>query len=354
MSNVKYVGAMPMMKNLPRESHLSVHGGFFEYAQENLSPQRLYDIRFYEMYVPLYQRLVAANTKTSLKSVMEKRDAHIEDADKYFALINQNIMLKTRESDDATIISDANILKDIIVPYKSLTNKSIKDKITKYRNLINKLAEYPDSINELNIKHLCDKLSAETEEADKASDEIILSKAKNNEYRLTDIRPQIDTVYRNAMDYLNNRWAVEGNDFECKEFMLNWSKKIDTYKSQYAISEGIRLAAKQRKELENEESEVVDGDKKNKKYYTLPKSRKIRFVDINAGRIVSTPLNDQQEKYPNAKEWKVELNMDSWQNGDIAWVFVGGKKVYYELIDRRSIDIDPLHEEWEAAWKLLE
>ena len=289
----KSIGTMGMISKLSNATHLSVHRAFFNCVENHLPARRFDEVGMREIYVPLYNRLVKANNKVTPKSLMKKRDGHIAEADKYYRLLRQSIEVLVKENGDVTVVCNAKILNDIFIAYGNITKKPLKDKLTIYLNFIEELQKNMNSITVSGVKRLYGKLAEEVLEADNSHLEIIMYKTNCSQNRAIDIRPQIDNAYRNTIEFLNNRWALEKDKFDSEMFMLVWSKKVAEFKNQYAIKEGGRISAKQRSE-ENASGENAESPAKPKKRYKLPIPRDVRFVDIDAGKIVRNP----QEKEP--------------------------------------------------------
>jgi hypothetical protein len=77
--------------------------------------------------------------------------------------------------------------------------------------------------------------------------------------------------------------------------------------------------------------------------------------DIDDGTDIPEEIPEEEDDmYPNAKEYNDEVSVSNSLVGDIFYIFVNGEKVYYKLLDRYQVTFfAPGSEGSEAVWEKL-
>jgi len=345
------IGVISVIKRLTNQTHLALMILFEKYVENHLPLQRRNEIRFYEVFVPLRKRLGEANNKAPLINQKNKRDAHILNADNYFRRFRKSVTGRSAEETES-IVSEAKTLNSVIRGFGEIPNKAVNTKIQLYLELMAELKKHSAYIADLSLTNLVDKFFEEIVKAAKAQVAIDNINEYNSENAIATIRIQIDAAYRNAMNLLNSRRAVERELFDCEEFMLRWAEKLSEFLAAFATAQGARITRREKKS-------EIDGNgngSTTKKRYRTPKPQRTRIANPNAVmKIIKQNDYDCIIIPPPSDDGNIPL----WSAGEhYTQMKIGDKRRtadgrIWELIDLGQAHRDPAGEFGYFGWRLV-
>lgn len=292
MQNASYVQLLTEFKDT-----------ILEFEPAKLNVQKYFDMVFMVLYDELLKSFKKMN-KSSLTKNINKADSYRDDA--FYAF--RNIIKAHLRSRDETIVKSAERLMDRINSYGNIATSKLNAQTALTFDLLDELKnKYQNDIELLKLEIYLEEVKRTNNEFQELIKQRYDEVADKTEITVKEVRKELDDAFRNLCCHIEMSVATEDSDVYSK-----FIKKLNAILAGY-------------------------GAKNNR---TNPNVR---------------PNDNTENKYPNAKEWKMPIKEGDFKLGDICYIVSeDGKKRFFECTDGEYYDLDPIGEEGYLAWKPVE